>query len=235
VELGASGQPEPCCQRGDRGRVRLEVRRCPASWCLAKTLEFDPEVTERLKKTLQALNESEEGSASFEVADDAFMSVTLSHQGLRESVDFDVTDESLGTLVWLGLAGPVIDALGGGTVLLVDELESSLHPALVAQLVRTFQDTSSNPNGAQIIFNSHEASLLGNSKDERTLGRDQVWFTEKLHDGRTRLYPLSDLSPRRDEAVGRRYLAGRYGATPIVSDAEFAVLAASISAGGKEQ
>lgn len=59
------------------------------------------------------------------------------------------------------------------------------------------------------------------------LGRDQVWFTEKLHDGGSRLYPLAALNPRKAEAVGRRYLAGRYGATPIISETEFDDLAAS--------
>lgn len=199
----------------------------------AQTRSLDPEIKERLKKALLALSDSGDESPSFELTEDSLMSVTLSHRGSRDSVDFEVSDESLGTLVWLGLVGPVLDALSRGAVLLADEIESSLHPALVAQLVRTFQDKSSNPNGAQLIFNSHEAGLLGNSTGERILGRDQVWFTEKLHDGRTRLYPLTDLNPKKDEAVSRRYLAGRYGATPIISDAEFAALAASVSVGGK--
>jgi AAA15 family ATPase/GTPase len=119
----------------------------------------------------------------------------------------------------------VINALASGSVLLVDEIEASLHPALVTQLVRLFQDSETNPMAAQLIFNSHEASLLGDSGGDRVLGRDQVWFTEKGHDGASRLYPLSDLGPRSDEAIGRRYLAGRYGATPILAAEEFAEVA----------
>ena len=130
-------------------------------------------------------------------------------------------------MVWFGLAGPVVHALASGSVLLVDEIEAGLHPALVRQLVRLFQDPETNPRGAQLIFNSHEASLLGDSGGERVLGRDQVWFTEKSDDGASRLYPLSDLSPRIDEAIGRRYLAGRYGATPILADKDFAEAAIS--------
>ena len=145
----------------------------------------------------------------------------LSHRGAGGDVDFESAEESLGTRVWLGLAGPVIDALGGGDVLLVDEIEASLHPALVVQLVRLFQSPEANPKGAQLIFNSHEAVLLGDSRGDRVLGRDQVWFTEKAFDGATRLYPLADLSPRGDEAISRRYLAGRYGATPIIAPEEF--------------
>jgi len=168
------------------------------------------------------------------VDEDAFMDLALSHRGTQGSVELNVNDESLGTLVWLGLAGPVVHALATGSVLLADELESSLHPSLVAQLVLVFQNPRSNPSGAQLIFNSHEAGLLGNSVGERIIGRDQVWFTEKLQDGRTRLYPLTDLNPRKDEALSHRYLAGRYGATPIVSDSEFLSLAASIAGGAAE-
>jgi hypothetical protein len=93
--------------------------------------------------------------------------------------------------------------------------------------VRLFQDSETNPRGAQLIFNSHEASLLGDSVEERVLGRDQIWFTEKSHDGASRLYALSDLGPRIDEAIGRRYLAGRYGATPDLADKDFAEVAMS--------
>jgi AAA15 family ATPase/GTPase len=123
------------------------------------------------------------------------------------------------------LAGPVIDALASGTVLLVDEIEASLHPVLVARIVEMFQSPESNPNGAQLIFNSHEASLLGDSVGDRMIGRDQVWFTEKNNDGATRLYSLADLDPRPDEAIGRRYLAGRYGAVPILAKESFTQIA----------
>jgi uncharacterized protein len=196
----------------------------------ARIRKPDPEFLERVRKVLAALEDDTDVDTS-EVDSDAFLGIALSHRGTRGDVDFDSSEESLGTLVWLGLLGPVVETLARGTVLLADELESSLHPALVAQLVRAFQSTRTNPHGAQLIFNSHEAGLLGNSVEDRVLGRDQVWFTEKLNDGRTRLYPLLDLNPRKAEAVSHRYLAGRYGATPIISSAEFDVLAAAITAG----
>src|SRR5690606_8153123 len=98
-----------------------------------------------------------------------------------------------GTRVWYGLIGPVVDALELGSVFLADELDASLHPALVSQLIRLFQDPDTNPRRAQLIFNSHDATLMGDSVGERLLGRDQIWFTEKRADGSTRLYPLVDL------------------------------------------
>ncbi len=95
---------------------------------------------------------------------------------------------------------------------------------LVAHLISLFQNPDTNPRRAQLIFNSHDTTILGDSAAERVLdreasrllGRDQVWFTEKANDGATRLYPLTDLDPRKDEAIEKRYLAGRYGATPLV-------------------
>ncbi len=202
----------------------------------ARPREPDPETRKRIIRLVELLQQEMDPDASdaditqgdgFNPA--SFLRVALSHRGSSGSVELDTRDESLGTLVWFGLIGPILDALRRGTVLLVDELESSLHPALVAQIVRTFQSPQLNPNGSQIIFNSFEASLLGNSVDDRVLGRDQVWFTEKLNDGSTRLYPLTDLGPRKTEAVTRRYLSGRYGATPIISEAEFDSLAATMS------
>jgi hypothetical protein len=187
----------------------------------ARVRELDPQMLDRVRRAARILEGREDEPESMD-AHIAEPGVVLTHQGVSEDVDFEAAEESLGTMAWLGLAGPVIDALLHGNVLLVDEIEASLHPALVTQLIRMFQNAESNPRGAQLIFNSHESALLGNSSGDRVLGRDQVWFTEKSHDGATRLFPLADLNPRNDEAVGRRYLAGRYGAAPILSSAEFA-------------
>ncbi len=145
----------------------------------------------------------------------------LIHHGAGADMELDPSLESRGTLVWLGLAGAVIAALRDGAVLLADELDSGLHPTLVAELVRLFQDPHANRHHAQLIFNSHAPTILGDSGEDRLLGRDQIWLTEKLADGDTRLYPLTDLRPRKHEAVGRRYLDGRYGATPILSRRDF--------------
>ena len=194
----------------------------------ARVREVDPEFLERIKRATRILQGREEEPEDKESEIDLLVPpILLSHPGSEGPAEFDADEESLGTMVWFGLAGPVIDALARGCVLLVDEIEASLHPSLVIQLVQLFQHSESNPRGAQLIFNSHEASLLGESFGDRVLGRDQVWFTEKGQDGASRLYPLSDLSPRSDEAIGRRYLAGRYGATPILAAEEFTEVALS--------
>ena len=200
----------------------------------AKKFEPDPVMKERLQRAVRILT-GQEGEPDSGEEGPAFadFGVRLTHDGADMNVDLDTDDESLGTLVWFGLIGPVIDALAKGSVFLADELDSSLHPALVRQLVLLFQNPETNPRRAQLIFNSHDATLLGDF-GTRQLGRDQIWFTEKRRDGSTRLYPLIDLEPRKEEAVGRRYMAGRYGATPILSDYEFMAAAELIAAGDPE-
>jgi uncharacterized protein len=188
----------------------------------ARVRELDPQMVERIRKAQRILQGREEAEGKDQEPAEVEPLVTLTHRGAAGDVEFDSADESLGTMVWLGLSGPILEAIARGEVLLVDEIEASLHPGLVTQLVKLFQSPESNPKGAQIIFNSHEASLLGDSRGDRVLGRDQVWFTEKAHDGATRLFPLADLSPRTDEAIERRYRSGRYGATPILATEEFA-------------
>lgn len=184
--------------------------------------ELDPQVRERIERANRILTgEEEEPQAGDGGPLPVFDDVTLTHHGAAGEVEFDVEEESMGTLVWLGIVGPVLDALAQGSVLLADELDTSLHPDLVAQLVRIFQQPDTNPHRAQLIFNTHDTTLLGDSDEQRLIGRDQIWFTEKLHDGSSRLYPLTDLDPRKHEAVARRYLTGRYGARPILSDDQF--------------
>jgi predicted ATPase len=95
-----------------------------------------------------------------------------------------------GTLEWLGLLAPIVDALEHGSVLLADELDASLHPVLAQQLIRLFQNPITNPPRAQLISNAHDLNLVDSTGDKRLIGRDQVWFTEKQATGGTRLYPL---------------------------------------------
>ena len=188
----------------------------------ARKREPDPVMQERLRRAVWILQGIEEEPESDEGPAFEELGVELLHRGTGgEEVPLQAEDESLGTRVWFGLIGPVIQALESGSVFLADELDASLHPALVAELVRLFQDSETNPRRAQLVFNSHDPTLLGDSVGDRLLGRDQIWFTEKNNDGSTSVYPLVDLEPRKQEAIGKRYLEGRYGATPILSHQEF--------------
>jgi uncharacterized protein len=140
-----------------------------------------------------------------------FLMPVFEHSTPNGSAKFELHDESEGTQRLYGLIAPVLDCLRDGRVLVVDELDSSLHTLLVRRLITMFQTPELNPHGAQLIFSTHDTSLL----DHTLFRRDQIWFTEKDADQATRLYPLTDFSPRKQEAWERGYLAGRYGAVPF--------------------
>ncbi len=139
--------------------------------------------------------------------------VKFHHVTERGRAVFDLVDESSGTRNLLFLTGPILDILRKGLTLVVDELDTSLHTLLVQALVRLFHSTEVNTGGAQIIFTTHDTSLLDAYGLFR---RDQVWFVEKGPDQSSSLYPLLDFSPRKNEALERGYLQGRYGALPLL-------------------
>lgn len=128
-------------------------------------------------------------------------------------VQFDFADESDGTRKLFEFAGVWLLALETGATLLVDEIDRSLHSLLARMLVKLFR-SHNNPHNAQLVFTTHDTTLL----DTDLLRRDQIWFVEKNKQGATQLFSLLEFSPRKNEAVERGYLVGRYGAIPFVSE-----------------
>ncbi|HJP77214.1 MAG TPA: ATP-binding protein [Pseudonocardiaceae bacterium] len=147
-------------------------------------------------------------------------SLRLRHGSVGELFDF--AEESAGTRSWLSLLPDALDALDTGGAMFIDEIDASLHPLLTARLIGLFREAETNPHGAQLIFTTHDASLIGTALGEEVLERDQIWFVEKDRGGASRLYPLSDFKPREGENRERRYLGGSYGAVPVVSATGFA-------------
>ena len=131
-----------------------------------------------------------------------------------KEVQLDLDEESGGTRQLFGLAGPLLDVLRNGWILVIDELDTSLHPLLMRNLVQMFHNPNINRENAQLLFSTHDTTIL----DREIFRRDQVWFVEKDRHLQTRLYPLTDFSPRKDENFGRGYLQGRYGAVPFVGE-----------------
>ncbi len=140
-----------------------------------------------------------------------FLHTNVDGQG---STEFDEDEESGGTRALFAFAGPWLDVIENERVLVVDELDTSLHPLLVHYLVKRLHHEGTK---AQLIFTTHDTTLLS----QKLLRRDQVWFMEKDKRSATRLYPLSDFSPRDNEAVERGYLNGRYGGIPFLKDLDF--------------
>ncbi len=129
------------------------------------------------------------------------------------SLDFE-SEESAGTRRFFSLIGPWIDILESGKTVFIDEIETSLHPLLIRELLKLLFSAENNPRGAQVVFTTHNPILL----DTTLMRRDQIWFTEKSSTGATHLYPLTDYQPRKEEALTKGYLAGRYGGIPFIPE-----------------
>ncbi|WP_201616115.1 AAA family ATPase [Psychrobacter urativorans] len=137
--------------------------------------------------------------------------VHKTEEGKLVSLDFD--EESDGTQKFFSFVGPWIDSLEKGYVLVIDELHNNLHPKMVKYLVDLFNNSQTNPKNAQLIFSTHETSILS----QKVFRRDQVWFCEKDTSQATRLYPLTDFHIRKDKInLEFAYLDGLYGALPFI-------------------
>lgn len=142
----------------------------------------------------------------------------LKHQSESGDAWLPLREESHGTRTLFHMAFPILRALKEGSLVLIDEVERSLHPYLARKLIDQFNDPVANPNHAQVIFTTHDTNLLGTTLGDPALRRDQVWLTEKDAEGATELYPLTDYKPRKAENLERGYLQGRYGAIPFLDE-----------------
>lgn len=113
----------------------------------------------------------------------------------------------------MALAPAIESALQTGGILLVDELERELHTVLVNFIVSKFQSKTANPNGAQLIFTTHNTELMNMD----LLRKDQLYFADKReNDGASELYSISDFATRTTDNIRKGYLIGKYGATPNI-------------------
>ena len=212
---------------GASGMVRLNdlmPRKGESGELLAQVGRMDARGTERLRQLLRA---ADVGIADFRVErpgngaarGDPSRQILVRHDARSgEGGWLSLDRESMGTRALFQLGPAVFETLDRGGVLLVDELEASLHPLLAMDVLRLFNDPSTNPHAAQLLFTTHDASLLSNTVGEVPLRRDQIWLTEKDGDGATCVYPLTDFKPRKEENLERGYLQGRYGAVPLLSE-----------------
>ncbi|WP_448265910.1 AAA family ATPase [Nostoc sp. DSM 114159] len=122
--------------------------------------------------------------------------------------------ESEGTKKVFALAGPLVDTLKNGKVLIIDEFDARIHPLISRAIVELFNSNVTNPNNAQLIFMTHDTNLLNN----KLFRRDQIWFTEKNRYGATDLYSLAEYNVSNDASFESDYIQGRYGAIPYIGN-----------------
>jgi hypothetical protein len=128
--------------------------------------------------------------------------------------------ESSGTNKLFDLSGYIVFALYYGLQIVIDELDSKLHPILTQEIIKLFNNPETNPKNAQLIFTTHDTNLLG----ANLFRRDQIWFTEKDDFEATDMYSLLEFKDedgntiRKDRSFEKDYIRGRYGAIPYISN-----------------
>lgn len=137
-------------------------------------------------------------------------------EGRPASVEvFDIdSHESEGTKKLFALAGPLMETLKSGRILVVDELDARLHPLVTLAIVNLFHSAEANRHGAQLIFITHDTNLLSN----KIFRRDQIWFAEKDRQGATHMHSLVEYKVRNDASFESDYIQGKYGAIPFIGD-----------------
>lgn len=135
---------------------------------------------------------------------------------LKDTINFPFDHESHGTQKLFFLSSLIIDSLKKGSTLVIDELDSRLHPLITLHIIKLFNSNTLNINNAQLIFATHDTNLL-NTKNFR---RDQIWFTEKNQFGSTSLYSLIEYKVRNDASLEKNYILGKYGAIPFIGNPE---------------
>ncbi len=185
------------------------------------------EVSENMKafrrELESALKNFSEGRIDIDLnSDGEDVSIELAHRSHDgETVYFDLKRESAGTRRLLVLLGRAFHVLDEGDLLVIDELDASLHTRACEAVLALFSSPVVNARGAQMIATTHDANLLSSP----LLRRDQVWFTEKDGEGATHLYPLTDIRTRKGDNIEKGYLQGRYGAIPFTGSAAALVAA----------
>jgi len=222
---------EELIRRLDTGIERLEIERLPLTGDILDDL---PELFTQTRFAF--LDELFPGETV------EFFRVNTYHQRFDaegrpvDRVAFDLErHESAGTQRLFALAHPIVRALKRGGVLVIDEFDARLHPNLAMELIRLFNDPTTNPHHAQLIATTHNTNLLS----ARLFRRDQVWFVEKSRQGASDLYSLVEYRidgkiVRNDASFEKDYILGRYGAIPFIGDLRELLGASHGKASGEE-
>ncbi|WII09186.1 ATP-binding protein [Methanomassiliicoccales archaeon LGM-DZ1] len=187
-----------------------------------KILELKEEVVKMLSAAdigISDIREIEKGlrirSAGTDIVTVKMLGITHIIRGSEGERTHELSEdeESDGTIRLLSLIPYWLDALKKGKAVIIDEIEKHLHPAIVDYLISLFTNPADNANGAQLIFTTHDAAI----PDRTNMRRDQIWLTARDPNiGATSLYSLLDFNVRSDLRFTANYLAGRFGAVPVI-------------------
>ncbi|CCT60387.1 AAA family ATPase [Acetobacter pasteurianus] len=184
------------------GIVDVSIKKTPVT---PKAMEMQKELRNVFKKFVG-------GEVEFPDDDDKQrFELQLGHRSAEKKIKYlDISQESSGTINLLNILTPIFDALDHGKLIVIDELDESLHTQAVEAVIALFSDPLINKNGAQLVCTVHDTNIL----DSKFLRRDQIWFVNKDREGKSELYPLSDIKLRKQDSRERGYRQGRFGAVP---------------------
>ena len=210
---------------GDDHELQTRADRREITWPSAagqpeREPQRDPSLQATALHLMQLADPSISGATWHEsrhdTTEDATRQLRFRHRSGDSTAEFGLQQESQGTQRWFECLGAVPWALREGGTLLFDELDASLHPRITKRILEAFRDPVTNPLDAQLIFTTHDTSLLA------TLNRDEVWLTDKDAAGATTMYALADFEGervRKSLNLERAYLQGRFGAVPTADQA----------------
>ncbi|WP_082013006.1 ATP/GTP-binding protein [Belnapia sp. F-4-1] len=192
--------------RADTGIIAADVQKTSPS---ASQLEL-------YKKIVTVINSQLGENVSSEPPQEE-VKISFGHAGITgDPVYLDFETESRGTVRLLDLLRGALAVIDNGGVLIIDELDVSLHTLLALELVEMFSKTSTNKGQAQLIATTHDTNVLCS----QSIRRDQIWFCEKSNVGATHFYPLTKIRTRNTDNLEKGYLQGRYGAIPYLGSVE---------------
>ena len=179
-----------------------------------ENLEFYRDLTETISRHYQRVGKSPPTESLLQKMRDS-KKIKFIHAATEGSVrDFDYSLESKGTRTLISLLIPALEALSDGSLFVIDELDTSLHPDLTRAFVSLFSKRESNPNGAQLIFSTHDVALLGTE----LIRQDEIWITDKDHEGASTFTPLTDFKLRSRVDFEKAYRNGRFGGVPSTNE-----------------
>ena len=168
------------------------------------------ELPDEIKKLLELLSDISEKSQPKPCKVDFEHNVYDEQENCFQKYKLPAHSESRGTIIFIGIIASIIDALKNNKLLIIDELDSSLHPLLVEGLINFFIKTRNS--SSQFIFSSHCPFIF----DARKIRRDELWIVEKNNSGQSGIESAANYKARSDGNLGKQYLEGRFGGIPLL-------------------
>ena len=199
-------------RQADLGIVDFDIEKTEPEPGATGILQSVIQSAQKHVRSQSGVDALERGMIDAVLQPERFRFVHSCRNGNAPAFDYDM--ESRGTLALISMLIPALDVLARGALLVVDDLNASLHPNLGRAFVSLFNREESNRHGAQLVFSTHDVSLLGSGVMEN----DEIWLAEKDDEGVSHFTPLTDFKLRSRDDIEKAYRHGRLGGVPFADD-----------------